>query len=39
MTKKERQAHKKGAIEMLLSIAGISIWVIIIIAYGYMKFM
>lgn len=39
MTKKERQAHKRGAIEMLLSITGLSIWVVMFITYSYMKFM
>lgn len=39
MSKKERQAYRRGAREMLLSIAGISIWAIMIIAYGYIKFM
>lgn len=39
MSKKERQAYKRGATEMLYSIVGISTWAIMIIAYGYMKFM
>lgn len=39
MTKKERQAHRKGAIEMLLSITAMSVWVVMFITYGYIKFM
>lgn len=39
MSKKERQAYRRGAIDMLFSIAGISIWAIMITAYGYIKFM
>lgn len=39
MTKKERQAHKKGAIEMLLSITAISVWLVMFITYSYIKFM
>lgn len=39
MSKKERQAYKRGAIEMLSSIFGISIWLVMFITYGYIKFM
>lgn len=39
MSKKERQAYRRGATEMLLSILGISIWVVMFITYGYIKFM
>ena len=39
MTKKERQAYRRGISETLLSITAMSIWVVMIIAYGYIKFM
>lgn len=39
MSKKVKQAYKRGIADTLLSIAGISIWAIMIIAYGYIKFM
>lgn len=39
MSKKERQAYRRGAIEMLFSILSMSIWAVMIIAYGYIKFM
>lgn len=39
MTKKERQAHRKGAIEMLFSITAMSIWVVMFITYSYIKFL
>ena len=41
MSKKqiETRAYRKGIVDTLFSIAGIGIWVIIIMAYGYMKFM
>lgn len=38
MTKKERQAYKRGAIEMLLSITAMSVWVVMFITYSYIKF-
>ena len=39
MSKKERQAYKRGATEMLLSITAMGTWIVMFIAYGYMKFM
>lgn len=39
MSKKERQAYIRGATEMLLNIVGVSIWVVMIVAYMYIKFM
>lgn len=39
MTKIEKQAYRRGIADTLFSIAGICIWVIMIMAYGYMKFM
>ncbi len=39
MSKKEKQAYRRGIVDTLFSIAGLGIWVIIIMAYGYMKFM
>lgn len=38
MSRKERQAYRKGAIEMLLSIAGLGIWIVMFMTYGYIKF-
>lgn len=38
MSKKEKQAYRRGIVDTLFNIAGIGIWVIMIIAYGYMKF-
>lgn len=38
MTKKERQAYKREAIEMLLSITAMSVWVVMFITYSYIKF-
>lgn len=39
MSKKEKQIYRRGIVDTLFSIAGLGIWVIIIMAYGYMKFM
>lgn len=38
MTKKERQAYKRGIAETLLSITAMSIWVVMFITYSYIKF-
>lgn len=38
MTKKERQAYKRGATEMLLSITAMGTWIVMFMTYGYMKF-
>lgn len=39
MSKKERQAYKRGIADTLLSIAGIGTWVVMFITYSYIKFM
>lgn len=41
MSKKqiETRAYRRGITDTLLSIAGLGIWVIMIMAYGYIKFM
>ncbi len=39
MTKKETQAYKRGKKEMLLSITGLSIWIVMFITYSYIKFL
>lgn len=39
MSKKEKQAYRKGAREMLFSILGMGIWIVMIITYIYIKFM
>lgn len=38
MSKKERQAYKRGATEMLLSITAMGTWVVMFITYSYIKF-
>lgn len=38
MSKKERRAYKRGAIDMLFSILVLSSWVVMFIIYGYIKF-
>lgn len=39
MTKKERQAYKRGIADTLLSIAGVGIWIVMFSIYLYIKFM
>ncbi len=38
MTKKERQAYRRGIAETLLSITAISVWLVMFITYSYIKF-
>ncbi len=39
MSKRERQAYRRGIADTLFIISGMSIWIVMFIAYGYMKFM
>ncbi len=39
MSRKEKQAYRRGIADTLFIISGMGIWIVMFIAYGYMKFM